>query len=421
MLCSIITIGDELLSGRVADSNSSYITRELEAIGHDTAFHLTVGDDEEKIQAVLRFALEESRAVIITGGLGPTTDDLTREAVAEGLGLSLNYSGRIAEIIRQRFQWMQRKMSETNLRQAYVIEGAEVIDPVLGTAPGQIVRPEVGKLVAMVPGVPAEMREMLERAVLPAIVATGEHGPARLQRSFRILGGTESEIAERVEKAIAGMQGLRLAYLASFAGIDVRVTAEADERAEAEMRLAEADARIRAELTLMVTSSDNEGIEQVLGGLLREKGLKLAFAESCTGGLLGEMVTRIPGSSDYFLGSVVSYGNQAKIDLLGVNRDTLTDHGAVSSETAIEMARGARRVFSSDVAVSVTGIAGPGGGTPEKPVGTVFIGLAAEGMEGTRKLLLPMAREAVRNIAATLALGLLRVYLLGGDFERFGQ
>ncbi len=421
MNCAVITIGDELLSGRVNDTNSSYITRELESIGLDTAFHVTVGDDSSHIQSVLRFTLEQCRAAIITGGLGPTTDDLTREAVAEGLGLSLAFHETVANLIRQRFQWMDREMSESNLRQAYVIEGAEIIDPVMGTAPGQILHLPGGKLVAMVPGVPAEMREMLERAVLPSLRAMGEHGQVRLQRSFRILGSTESEVAEKVERALAGVPGLKLAYLASFSGIDVRVTAMAEDRLEAEGNLAEADARIRAELTLMVASSDDESIEQVLGQLLRKRGLTLAFAESYTGGLLGEMITRVPGSSEYFLGSIVSYGNRAKQDLLGVDGKLLETEGAVSANTASAMARGARRAFNSDLALGVTGIAGPGGGSPEKPVGTIFIGLAAEGVEAVRKLKLPMGREAVRSISATLALALLRVYLLGGDFELFGD
>ncbi len=421
MDCAIITIGDELLSGRVADTNSPYMTRELEGIGHDTAFHVAVGDDQEKIQAVLRFALEQCRAVIITGGLGPTTDDLTREAVAEGLGLQLTYSEPVADLIRQRFQWMGRNMAESNLRQAYVIEGAEVIEPVMGTAPGQILRVPDAKLIAMMPGVPAEMQEMLERAVLPALTVMGDRGPVRLQRSFRILGDTESEVAEKVEKVLAGMEGLKLAYLASFAGIDVRVTALADERITAEATLAEADRRIRDELKLMVASSDGSSIEKVLGETLRERGLTLAFAESITGGMLGEMITRVPGSSEYFLGSIVSYSNEAKRDLLGVEEQILAMEGAVSANAAVAMARGARDAFGADLALSITGIAGPGGGTEEKPVGTVYFGLAAEGVEAVRKLVLPMTREAVRNISAALALGLLRVYLLGGDFESFGN
>ncbi len=420
MNCAVITIGDELLSGRVADTNSSHITRELEAIGLDTAYHATVGDDIEKIRTILRFSLEQCRAVIITGGLGPTGDDLTREAVAEGLGRKLVFSEPIADMIRQRFHWMERRMAESNLRQAYMVEGAEVIDPVMGTAPGLILALPGGKLVAMIPGVPAEMREMLTRAVLPALREMGDRGPVRLQGIFRVLGSTESEVAERVEKALAGRDGLRLAYLASFSGIEVRVTAIAGDELEARARLEDAEKRIRDELKLMVAASGNESVEDVIGEMLRERGLTLALAESYTGGLVGEMVTRVPGSSDYFLGSIVSYDNEAKRELLGVRREVLATRGAVSAEAATAMAQGARRAFGSDLALSFTGIAGPGGGTPEKPVGTVYIGLAAEGIEAARKLMLPMAREAVRNISATLALALLRVYLLGGDFTRFG-
>jgi nicotinamide-nucleotide amidase len=224
-----------------------------------------------------------------------------------------------------------------------------------------------------------------------------------------------------VERSLEGLAGLKLAYLASFSGIEVRVTALADEQAEAQARLAEAERRIRDELTLMVAASDNEGIEDVIGAMLRERGLTLALAESCTGGLMGEMVTRVPGSSDYFLGSVVSYADQPKHEILGVSENILETKGAVSYEAAAAMARGARRTFGSDLALSITGIAGPGGGTPDKPVGLVFIGLAAEGVEAVHKLVLPLGREAVRSISSTLALALLRVYLLGGDFERFGE
>jgi len=421
MNCAVITIGDELLSGRVADINSPHITRELEAIGLDTAFHISVGDDPENIEAVLRFALEQCGAVVITGGLGPTQDDLTRKAVAEGLGRKLLFSERVADLIRQRFRWMNREMAESNLRQAYIVEGSEVIDPVMGTAPGLILKLPGGQVVALIPGVPAEMREMLSRGVLPVLYDMGGRGPVRLRKAFQILGSTESEVAERVERSLEGLAGLKLAYLASFSGIEVRVTALADEQAEAQARLAEAERRIRDELTLMVAASDNEGIEDVIGAMLRERGLTLALAESCTGGLMGEMVTRVPGSSDYFLGSVVSYADQPKHEILGVSENILETKGAVSYEAAAAMARGARRTFGSDLALSITGIAGPGGGTPDKPVGLVFIGLAAEGVEAVHKLVLPLGREAVRSISSTLALALLRVYLLGGDFERFGE
>ncbi len=421
MNCAVITVGDELLSGRITDVNSPYITRELEAMGLDTAFHISVGDDPENIQAVLRFALEQCRAVIITGGLGPTQDDLTREAVAEGLGLKLIFREKIADLIRQRFQWMNREMAESNLKQAYIVEGAGTIDPVMGTAPGLILKLPAGKLVAMLPGVPAEMREMLGRGVLPALHDMGDRGPVRLRKSFKILGSTESEVAERVEKSLSGMGGLKLAYLASLSGIEVRVTAVAEDEIEAQARLAAAERRIRDELKMMVAASDSQGIEDVVGELLRQRGMTLALAESCTGGLVGEMVTRVPGSSDYFVGSVVSYSNRAKQELLGVSEEILATAGAVSSEAADAMARGARRAFGSDLAISITGIAGPGGGTPDKPVGTVFIGLAAEGVGAVRKLMLPLGREAVRSISATLALALIRVYLLGGDFAHFGE
>ncbi len=421
MNCAVITIGDELLSGRVADINSPHITRQLEAIGLDTAFHISVGDDPENIKAVLRFALEHCGAVVITGGLGPTQDDLTREAVAEGLGRKLIFSERVAELIRQRFCWMNREMAESNLRQAYIVEGSEVIDPVMGTAPGLIIKLPGGRVVAMIPGVPAEMREMLSRGVLAVLHDMGGRGPVRLRKAFQILGSTESEVAERVERSLEGLAGLKLAYLASFSGIEVRVTALADDQMEAQARLAEAERRIRDELTLLVAASDTEGIEDVIGAMLRERGLTLALAESCTGGLMGEMVTRVPGSSDYFLGSVVSYADQPKHEILGVSENILETKGAVSYEAAAAMARGARRTFGSDLALSITGIAGPGGGTPDKPVGLVFIGLAAEGVEAVRKLVLPLGREAVRSISSTLALALLRVYLLGGDFEHFGE
>ncbi len=420
MNCAVITIGDELLGGRVTDTNSPFVTRELEALGHGTRFHVTVGDDIADIKAVLRFALEQCRAVIVTGGLGPTQDDLTREAVADALSRQLRFDEGVADLIRARFHWMNREMAESNLRQAYVVEGSAVIDPVMGTAPGLLISLPDEKLVALLPGVPAEMREMLSRAVLPVLAEMGDAGPVRMTRSFRILGSTESEAAERVERALSGLPGLHLAYLASFAGIEVRVTATGEDRVEAEARLAEAENSIREELALLVASSDNQTIEEVIGGLLRKRRLTLGLAESCTGGLVGEMITRVPGSSDYFLGSIVSYSDRSKAALLGVDPDLLASEGAVSRATAMAMARGARAALEADLAVSVTGIAGPGGGTPEAPVGTVYIGLAANGFEAARHLMLPMAREAVRGIASTLALALLRIYLLGGDFEHFG-
>ncbi len=225
MRCCIITVGDEILSGDIRDSNGPFISERLVSEGMFAPFQITVGDREPDIAAALRWALEESKGVIITGGLGPTSDDLTREAVAAHLGLPLVVDPSIVESLQQRFAAFGRRMSETNLKQAAVIEGAEVIPSVMGTAPGQIVVPAPGKLVALLPGVPVEMREMLERAVMPRLAELGEPGPVWAQRILRAIGPTESEVAERVGDALAGTVGLRLGYLASTAGIAVKIGA----------------------------------------------------------------------------------------------------------------------------------------------------------------------------------------------------
>ncbi|MHB8780630.1 MAG: competence/damage-inducible protein A [Candidatus Geothermincolia bacterium] len=421
MRCCIITVGDEILSGDIRDSNGPFISERLISHGMSAPFQITVGDREPDIAAALGWALDECDGVIITGGLGPTSDDLTREAVAAHLRRPLVVDPSIVESLERRFAAFGRRMSETNLKQAAVIEGAEVIGSVLGTAPGQMVVPAPGKLVALLPGVPAEMREMLERAVLPRLAEMADPGPVWAQRILRTIGPTESEVAERVQSALAGTVGLQLGFLASTAGIVVKIGARGASRPEAEAELDAAERSVRRELGAQVVGSGDETLEQVLGELLRQRRLTLAVAESLTGGMIGEALTRVPGSGDYFLGSVVCYSNLSKQELLGVPEGVLAEHGAVSAEVAAAMASGARGRFGSDIAISATGIAGPGGGTKEKPVGTVWLGLAAGEKTETRRILIPLAREGVRELTTTIILALLRAHLLGEEFGGYGS
>jgi nicotinamide-nucleotide amidase len=412
--CEIIGVGTELLLGQIVNTNAAWIGQRLADVGWDCLRHTAVGDNERRIAEVIREALGRADAVILTGGLGPTQDDVTREALAAVAGVPLVRQPELETWLRERFARMGvQRMAEMNLRQADVPSGARAIDNPRGTAPGLIV--EVGgKPIYAVPGVPREMEGMLERVVLPDLAARAGEGRAIASRTLRTAGLGESRLAERLtplwEEAVAG--DVTLAYLASPGEVRVRLTAVGPTREEALAEIAPVEARVRAELDDIVYGTDDETLEAAVGRLLRERGATLATAESLTGGLIGGRVTALPGSSDYYLGGVVAYATDAKASLLGVDRELLDADGPVSELVAAAMAEGVRKVFGADLGLAATGVAGP---TEQsgRPVGTLCLGVADAAGTTTGTLTAPGDRTQVRLWTSSVALDLLRRRLEG--------
>jgi nicotinamide-nucleotide amidase len=412
--CEIIGVGTELLLGQIVNTNAAWIGQRLADVGWDCLRHTVVGDNERRIAETIREALDRADAVIVTGGLGPTQDDVTREALAAVAGVSLQRQPELEQWLRERFARMGvQRMAEMNLRQADVPEGAQVIDNPRGTAPGLIVEVD-GKPAYAVPGVPREMEGMLERVVLPDLAARAGEGRAIVSRTLRTVGVGESRLAERLTPLWeeAGTGEVTLAYLASPGEVRVRLTAVGAARSEALAEIAPVEARVREELGDIVYGTDDETLEAVVGRLLRERDLSLATAESLTGGLLGGRVTGIAGASDYYLGGVVAYATDAKASQLGVDPDLLATDGPVSERVAAAMAAGARSAFGADLGLAATGVAGPTEQSGRR-VGTLCLGVADAAGTATRTLTAPGDRTQVRLWTCSVALDLLRRRLEG--------
>ena len=411
--CEVIAVGSELLLGQIVDTNSSWIGQRLALAGIDSHYQTKVGDNLERIVGALRTALARSDAVIMCGGLGPTQDDITREALAIVMNVSLERNEEIAERIREMFVSRGREMPESNLRQADVPVGATVIDQVRGTAPG-LICPIGHKVVYAVPGVPYEMTEMMERAIVPDLQVRAGTSATIVSRTLRTWGLAESAVAEKLAPRLEALDqssgpSPTIAFLASgIEGIKVRITAKAPDADSARDLLAAEEAQVRTILGDLVFGVDDETMEDAVGHLLRAQGLTLAVAESLTGGLVGSRLTNVVGASEWFRGVVVSYASEVKYDLLNV------PEGPVVSDIAAKaMAIGVRKVLGADVGIAVTGVAGPAE-QDGRPPGTVFLGLALPGDdEGeARELRLPGDRERVRQFSAISLLDALRYRLL---------
>jgi competence/damage-inducible protein CinA-like protein len=412
--CEIIGVGTELLLGQIVNTNAAWIGQRLADVGWDCLRHTAVGDNTQRIAGTIREALGRADAVILTGGLGPTQDDVTREALAEVAGVALVRQPELEAWLRERFGRMGiQRMAEMNLRQADVPEGARTIDNPRGTAPGLILEVDA-KPVYAVPGVPREMEGMLERVVLPDLAVRAGEGRAIVSRTLRTAGVGESRLAERLtplwEQARAGQ--VTMAYLASPGEVRVRLTAVGPTRVEALAEIAPVEAMIHEELGDIVYGADEETLEAAVGRLLRERGLSLATAESLTGGLLGGRITAVPGASDYYLGGVVAYATPAKASQLGVDPDLLASDGPVSEPVAAAMAEGARRAFGADLGLAATGVAGPAEQSGRR-VGTLCLGAADAAGTATRTLTAPGDRTQVRLWAGSVALDLARRRLEG--------
>ncbi len=373
MFAAVLSIGTELTRGELTNTNAGWLAEQLTALGFEVGEMATVADDVEAIRAALLRLSVAHRVLVVTGGLGPTTDDLTAEAAARAAGVGLVRHEPSLEAIRRRFAAAGREMSPANAKQADLPEGARALENPVGTAPGFALA--LGSCHGFfLPGVPHEMKRLFADSVQPLVGPWVDRRSHQLR--LRVFGLPESVVGERLAGIEQAFEGVTLGYRASFPEIEVKVLARAESAAAAEEVAARAAREVRARLNDAVYGEGDESYAAHVGRVLRDRRLTLALAESCTGGMVGSLVTDVPGSSDYLLLDAVTYSNAAKTSVLGVSSEILRAYGAVSAECATAMAEGARRIADADLAVSITGIAGPGGGSESKPVGTVWIGLA---------------------------------------------
>jgi nicotinamide-nucleotide amidase len=410
LTAEIIAVGSELLTPFRTDTNSLWLTDRLNSIGVEVKLKTIVGDDDARLEETIRDALKRSGVVVVTGGLGPTEDDITRKIAARALGRRLLLDDDVLDDIKAKFLHWGRKMPDINARQAMIIEGAEVLPNPNGTAPGMYVEQDA-RAVILLPGPPREMKPMFETHALPKLA--GRAGDVRVvRRVLRVAGLGESAVDERIAPVYTQYKNPQTTILFNSTEIEIHMTAQGKTEQEAELLLDGLSGQIEERLGDSVFAFRGERMEEVVGLRLAVGGFTLAVAESCTGGLIARRLTEVPGSSSYFMEGVVTYSNEAKTRLLGVPADMIKEYGAVSAEVAEEMAEGVKALAETDFGLAVTGIAGPGGGTEEKPVGLVFIALADDAHTEHRRLLIPGDRHLIRTRASQAALDLLRRRLI---------
>jgi nicotinamide-nucleotide amidase len=410
MQAQIVTVGNELLLGRTIDSNAAWLAQRLDDRGFEVVRKTTVGDRTDLIVHAIQQALEESSVLIVTGGLGPTHDDRTRDAIADVFMAELHVDPELEASLAAMYERRGRRFTDERRTMALVPDGFEWLSNPIGSAPGLLkkVRQTHPKCLLALPGVPYEMRAIFEAHVEYAFDHLPQTGSA--YRTFRTAGITENRLQEMLSSVIDALTDtVDVAFLPDPRdGVAVRVSSRAETDAGARALLEDLAIAVESAIGEYVYGGEDDRLEAVIGSMLTERGLTLSMAESCTGGLIGDRLTDVPGSSEYFKGGVVTYGNLSKMDLLGVDRDTLRKHGAVSGEVAEQMAAGCRDLLKTDMGLSVTGIAGPTGGTPEKPVGTVWIGLADVEKVVALKLQLTENRRLNKELAGMQALNLVR-------------
>jgi nicotinamide-nucleotide amidase len=409
MNAEIVAVGSEMLTPQKIDTNSLYLTDQLNSLGVEVVQKCVVGDDRERLAVVIRAAIDRSDVIIVTGGLGPTEDDVTRDATAIAIGRGLHFDESIADAIAERFRRLNRRMAEINKRQAYVIDGAEPLRNPRGTAPGQWMEAD-GSIIVLLPGPPNELVGLWEDEVFlrlqtklpPQVIRT---------RFYRVAGMTESDVDNTVAPIYTRYANPSCTILAAAGDIQLHLRARCDTVELAERLLSEVGSQIETALGERLYTDCGQPLEACVGDTLSSYGQTICVAESCTGGMLAERLTEVAGSSRYFYGGFVTYTNAVKTRLLGVDAQLLEREGAVSDAVARAMAQGARERLNTDYAISVTGIAGPDGGTETIPVGTVFIGLASPRGVHVRNLRLPGDRNRVRTFAVNAALDMLRLHL----------
>jgi len=407
VIVEVLAVGTELLLGQIVNGNAAKIGTALADNGFDSHFQVVVGDNHDRIVSAIRTAIERADALIITGGIGPTQDDLTREAVCAALGLQMKFSDSYAEYLKERFTRWGREMPASNLRQAEYPEGAEMLPNPKGTAPGLALQHN-GKLIFLLPGVPMEMIYLLEAQVMPRLRQAAGVDAVVLSRILRSWGRSESQISEMLDDLFTGNTNPSIAFLASAGEVKVRITAKAGSVTEAEELVAPIETEVRSRLHPSVFASDNETIEQVIQTQLLTRGWTIGTAESATGGLVAARLTSIPGASAFYRGSIITYAPDLKTSLLGV---TDLSAGLVSEPTVMAMVEGARKNLNVDVAVAVAGSAGP---EPlEQPVGTMVMAVATPEDSRARTLKFPGDRERVRVYSTTSALHLVRLAVTG--------
>lgn len=415
MKAHLLTIGDELLIGQTTNTNAAWLGEELSLLGVSIERSVTVGDEADRIRRELDRAYADVPLVVTTGGLGPTHDDMTKTVVASYFGKDLVPDPDLLDRIRAYYERRERDMPEKVKSLADMPQDFEKLGNPVGTAPGLWYRDELDggeRILVVLPGVPQEMKAIFNASVRPRLTDRTDLRDVQ-HRTLQTTGIGESNLQEEIGDLSDVLGGaLSLAYLPSTSGVRLRLTARASDPEEAEAHLDRLEERLRQRAGRYIFGSGNDTLEGVLGNMLRDHGLTVATAESATGGFLGHRLTRVGGSSDYFLGGIVAYANAIKQHLLGVSEDTLMAHGAVSKPVAKQMAEGAREALGADIGISTTGIAGPGGGTPEKPVGTVWIGYADGTTTSARRLQFLDDRQLNKELFSTSALEMIRRHVL---------
>ncbi len=407
----IITIGDELLIGQVTDTNSGWIAQALSPIGITVAGKMTVSDAPEKIVKALDYASSQAEIIIITGGLGPTKDDLTVSVLADYFGTELVFNENVYATIKDKLESYQVEVSESHRQQSYLPVSATLLDNALGTAPGMWFEHQ-NKIFVSIPGVPREMKVIMENEILPRLLAQAGDKHI-LYKTFLMAGIPESLLSEKLEKVEKELPSfLSLAYLPKLGNIRLRIGGMHHDKALLAQAVEKSSFQIANEVKKYIVAEKDVDFAQAIGAFLVEQNKTLGTAESCTGGNIAHLLTLNAGSSAYFKGSVVAYANEVKEQVLGVQHETLAQFGAVSKETAKEMAVGVRKALGTDYGVATTGIAGPLGGTPQKPVGTIWLAVASKDKVVTKKLQLGSNRLTNIEFSSVLALNLLRKVFL---------
>lgn len=413
MDAEIIGVGSELLLGQIANTDAQYISQKLSQLGINVFFHTVVGDNNKRLKEVLKIAVSRADLIITTGGLGPTMDDLTKETIAEFLGIPMELHQPSVKQIEEYFAKRGRTVSQNNYKQAYFPKGSIVLPNNKGTAPGAILEHN-NKIFIILPGPPRELQPMFEEHVIPYLESKSSE--KIISRVLKIYGIGESDMEEKIKDLLINQSNPTIAPLAGASELTIRLTAKTSRNEDPYKLIQPVEQKIRERLGDVVYGVDDDTLESVVVNLLIESGKTIATAESCTGGLIAERITSIPGASQVFLQGVVAYSNQSKIERLKVSKDTLAKYGAVSHQTAEEMVKGIIETSGADIGVAVTGIAGPGGGSKDKPVGLVYIGIGDKrGFLCVKKYNLLGDRKRVQQSSASLALDSIRRALLNGE------
>jgi nicotinamide-nucleotide amidase len=414
MDAEIISIGNEILCGKIIDTNANYIIKKLEEIDIYVRHVSAVGDDEKELIELIRAAYERSRVIITTGGLGPTEDDITFQSIAKAFNLNLVKYPEAEEHMIKILNRIKIDISKSNLKQAYLPEGSLCVINSYGTAPAMILEKDSHIIIAL-PGVPLEMKYLMNNEIIPFLQQRFPAVQHKQSRIIRISGLGESTVNEKIKDFIYKNKHLNIGIYANPEEIQIQLNALGETTQEATAILDEATEQLKGLLGNYIFGFNQQSLEEIIGTMLKKQGLTLAVAESCTGGMLGEMITSVPGSSDYFKGGIISYDGEIKEKLLGVPRETMTKYGQVSEQVASAMAQGVRKNCFSDIGISITGIAGPDGGSKNKPVGLVYIALADKKQVLVQEHQLRRDRQTIRLRSARRALNMLRMYLFNTE------